>query len=168
MVVTTDDEWHFKITDNEGTMHYVECYGCALNLIKSYETLHIETFCDWYGPNYTITVDSKGYGAQVNINPTAALYLNGGSCEANRVAYNQTAADALKNGFSQYTSMFQQHDWDNPPTLMAISQAVELYNGTPTKGSTDSLLLPTVIGVGSVIGAATGFVAYKKLRRKQD
>jgi len=67
MVVTTDDEWHFKVTDGEGIMHYVECYGCALNLIKSYETLHIETFCDWYGPNYTITVDSKGYGAQVNV-----------------------------------------------------------------------------------------------------
>ena len=111
MMVTIDDEWHFRVTDGTGNVHYVECYGCTLNLIKMYETLHIQSYCYWYEPNYSITVDTTAYGAQVIVTPTTAIYLNGGSCDANRVAYNQTAADALKTDFSQYTSLFQQHDW---------------------------------------------------------
>ena len=43
-------------------MHYVECMMCALMLINNYETLHIETYCDWSGPSYPITIDSTNYG----------------------------------------------------------------------------------------------------------
>ena len=170
MPVTVDDEWHFRITDGAGNIHYVECYGCALNLIKMYETLHIQSFCDWYGPNYSITVDSTGYDAQVIVNPISAMYLNGGSCNANRVAYNQTAADALKDGYSQFTSLFQQHDWAQPPTVMTVAQAVTMYNGNKqiTQTSSDSFLLPTLIGAACVAALATGFAGYKKLRRKQS
>jgi hypothetical protein len=131
-----------------------------------YETLHIQSFCDWYGPNYGITVDSTANGAQVIVTPTNAIYLNGGSCDANRVAYNQTAADALQTGFSQYTSLFQQHDWAQPPTVMTVAQAVVMYNGNK-QASSNSLPLALLVGTGCVASVATGFAAYKKLKRKQ-
>ena len=93
MDVTPESQARYKITDGTGNIHYVECFMCAMQLINDYETLHIETYCDWYGPNYPITVDTSNYGATVNVSPSTAMFLRGGSCVTARAAYNQTAAD---------------------------------------------------------------------------
>ena len=63
MDVTSESQVRYRVTDGNGKAHYVECYMCALQLINDYESLHIETYCDWYGPNYPITVDTSNYGA---------------------------------------------------------------------------------------------------------
>ena len=139
---------------------------CALNLIKFSETLHIETFCDWYGPNYPITIDSTEYGAQVTVNPPTAMYIYTGDCENNRVAYNQTAADNLKTGYSQYTSLLQQHDWPETPEVIPVTQAVQLYTNV---GSQDNTSLITVIVAISavVVIAIVGVGAYLKFKPKK-
>jgi hypothetical protein len=166
MVVTSDDEWHFKVTDGTSQAHYVECYLCALNLIKHYETLHIVSFCDWYGPAYPITVYSTGYGTQVSVTPTSAMVLNSGMCDGNRVAYNQTAADALKTDYSQYTSLLQQHEWLSPPTVMTISEAVAKFN--PNSARQDSSPVSTILPIAAGLSIATvaTILAFVKLRKK--
>ncbi len=169
MEVTMDDEAHFKITDGQGNMHYAECCMCALNLIKRYDTLHITTFCDWYGPNYTINVDSTSFGAHVTVTPTTAVYLYAGSCDNNRVAYNQTAAVALKNDYSEYTSMLQQHDWSEEPTAINVSQAVVMYNSNAKIENTtesNSLLVPALVAASSFAVIGVSIVSYRKFRQK--
>jgi len=165
MVVTADDEFHFNITDGQNQSRKVECIMCALNLIKFAETLHIETFCDWYGPNYKITIDSTGYGAQVTVNPDTAMYLYNGDCENNRIAYNQTAAENLKTGYSLYTSLLQQHDWSTTPDVIPITQALELY---VKKSTLDTAFPTTEIVIVSVAAAIVmvGFGAYWKSKKR--
>ncbi len=167
MTVTADDQTHFIITDSTGEIHYVECFMCALNLIKRYDTLHIQTFCDWYGPSSPIIIDSTGYGAQVIINPTTAMYLYTGSCANNRVAYNQTAADALATGYSQYTSRFQQHDWQFTPTVVSVAEGVNMYNEMSAEEAAKPVLVPVLISViVAIVVVAVAVVAYMKLKRK--
>ena len=167
MVVTADDELHFKITDGQNQTRKVECIMCALNLIKFAETLHIETFCDWYGPNYKITIDSTGYGAQVTVNPDTAMYLYVGDCENNRIAYNQTAADNLKTGYSQYTSLLQQHDWSTIPDIIPITRALDLY----VKNDTLDTTFPTaeiVVASIAVAIALVGVGVYLKSKKQSS
>ena len=76
MVVNAEAQEHFQVTDGNGDKHYVECMGCALKLLKTYETLHIETFCDWYGPDYKIVIDISEKGAITTVNPSSALVLS--------------------------------------------------------------------------------------------
>jgi len=167
MTVTEDDLWHFNVTDETGKQHYVECYMCALNLIKRYETLHIQAFCDWYGQDYPITVSSSGYGAQTTVNPQSAMYLYAGTCENNRVAYNETAADALGVGYSQNTSLLQQHEWISTPTIITVSEAIALYNPNSKKQDTqqnyNNLIL---VAFGSLGASAAVIVAVAKFRKK--
>lgn len=166
MVVTADDQWHFKVTDGNGNTIYVECFMCALNLIKRYDTLHIETFCDWYGPNYPITIDSTGKGTHITVNPPAAMYLYTGSCENNRVAYNQTAADHLTSNYSQYTSKFQQHAWQIQPTVVSVSQGVTLYNEMGIQEADKSFIVILLVGVIAVVAVVIGVFAYTRLKKK--
>jgi hypothetical protein len=165
--------WHFKVTDGIGKPHYVECFMCALNLVKRYETLHIQAFCDWYGPDYPITVDTTEYGAQATVNPQSAMYLYAGSCENNRVAYNQTAADELRGNYSANTSLFQQHEWASTPTVITVSEAIALYN--PNSAKQDSkqdpqqdytILVP--IAVGSILASAVAIFAVTKSRSRKS
>ena len=110
------------MTDGNGDKHYVECMGCALKLLKTYDTLHIETFCDWYGPDYKITIDISEKGTITTVNPSTALVLSGGGCTGNRVAYNQTAADALLiNGYSPYTMVMMQQALPSNTNVTTIS-----------------------------------------------
>ena len=96
----------YRITDENGTVHYAECYMCALRLLNKYSLVNITSYCDWYGPDYPIRVESSQYGKVITIDPSTAMFLNGGSCVANRVAYNQTAADDLmENGFSSENTL---------------------------------------------------------------
>jgi hypothetical protein len=166
MTVTADDQWHFKVTDGTGQIHYVECFMCALNLIDNYDTLHIETFCDWYGPNYPITIDSTGRGAQVVIDPPGAMYLYTGACAGNRVAYNQTAADALKTDYSQYTSQFQAHAWANSPTVVTVLDGVNMNNQMSPEEVAKPTLTPILIGAVVVIVVVLVAVAFFKLRKR--
>jgi hypothetical protein len=164
MVVTADDELHFKITDGQNQTRKVECIMCALNLIKFAETLHIETFCDWYGHNCKITIDSTEYGAQVIVNPDTTMYLYVGDCENNRIAYNQTAADNLKTGYSQYTSLLQQHDWSTTPDVIPITQALDLY----VKKDTLYTIFPTaeiIVASVAVAVALIGVGVYLKSKK---
>ena len=166
MKVTTDDQWHFRITDGNGQMHYVECFMCALNLIKDYDTLHIETFCDWYGPNYRITVDSTEKGKQVRINPPSAMFLRTSLCEDNRVAYNQTAAEKLTANYSQFTSVFQRHDWHFEPTRMKVAESVNLNNNM---GSRDIryVLLPVLVGPIVAVLIDVGSLLYFRVKQRR-
>jgi hypothetical protein len=165
MDVTPESQARYRVTDGTGQVHYVECFMCAMQLINDYETLHIETYCDWYGPNYPITIDTSNYGAQVTVNPSTAMFLRGGSCVTARVAYNQTAADnLLRNGFSQYTSPEQLYALPSTTQIKLVSDAISAWyakadaTGPPT---TLMLALIFVVGVATIGGS---IVAYKKLK----
>ncbi len=166
MAVTADDRYHFKVTDGNGQVHYVECFMCALNLVKRYDTLSIQTFCDWYGPDHPITIESTGFGAQVTVTPSTALYLYTGSCENNRVAYDETAANYLTTSYSMYTSAFQQHEWQFTPTVTTVKEGVNMYNEMSPQEGAASIMVPVLIAVICIIAVAIVIVAYKKLKRK--
>ena len=164
MDVTSESQARYKVTDGNGKVHYVECYMCAMQLINNYEKLHIETYCDWYGPNYPITIDTSNYGTTVTVNPSTAMYLRGGSCVTARAAYNQTAADnLLLQGFSQHTSPEQRYALPSSTEAKQIKEAIETWYAQPnTTNSQTPLTLVLVAGIGVTIIVASIF-AYKKL-----
>ncbi|HSQ48823.1 MAG TPA: hypothetical protein VLL96_03970 [Candidatus Deferrimicrobiaceae bacterium] len=170
MDVTPESQSRYRVTDGNGNTHLVECYMCALALVNDYESLHIETFCDWYGPDFPITVDSSNYGGKVIVNPPAAMFLRGGSCVTARAAYNQTAADnLLTQGYSQFTSPEQRYALPSSSQVKPVSEAIETWYSNPrnTEPSTPlALIIVAVIGVTIVI---TSIFAYRKLgtRSKQ-
>ena len=166
MTVGPDAVAHLKVTDGNGTTHYVECIGCALKLLKTYDTIHIETYCDWYGPDYPITADISQHGAISNINPVTSLLLVGGGCTGNRVAYNQTAADVLlANGFSQYTMMMMQQPLPANTNVTTIDKRALTFALTDTTTETlQSPLVPILLGVVAVAVVGLSIVAYKKIK----
>jgi len=166
MAVTADDQWHFKVTDGDGQVHYVECFMCALNLVKWYDVLHIETFCDWYGPNYSITIDSADKGKQVSVNPPSAMFLRTGFCEDNRVAYNQTAAEALAKDFSQFTSLFQQHRWKVEPTKATVFDGVNMRNDMLSRDLRPTLA-PIIMAPIIAVLVDVGIAIYIKVRQRR-
>jgi hypothetical protein len=165
MTVSADSQARYRITDGQGNLHYVECFMCALELINQYDTLHIETTCDWYGPGYPIIVDSKGYGQTVNVNPSNAIFLRGGSCVTARVAYNQTAADnLLTNGFSQYASSEQHYSLPSTTEVKSVKNAIQTWyiQADTNQGPVSiTLIFALVIGLVMIGGSV---VAYKKLK----
>jgi hypothetical protein len=167
MEVAEDAQAKYIITDGNGTVHYAECFMCALNLINKYDQLTITSYCDWYGPNYTVTVQSSQFGKDVNVTPSTAMFLNGGSCVINRVAYNQTAADVLlANGFSTYTLPEQHYDMPNGTNVTLVTQAaMTLAKNT----SNPTLTVPIIIGVfagAAIIGLS--ILSYKKLKSNKN
>ncbi len=166
MDVTVESQARYRVTDGHSYVHYVECFMCALQLLNDYETTHIATYCDWYGPNYSVTIDSTNYGQTVTVNPTTAIFLRGGSCVTARVANNQTAADnLLANGFSQYTSPEQQFAMPASTEVKTVVSAIQTWYAQP-KATDDptSLVLVLVSVVGAVVVVGSIF-AYKKLSR---
>jgi len=166
MTVGADAQEHLKVYDGNGTRHYVECIGCALKLLKTCTSLHIETYCDWYGPNYPIVIDISEHGAVTTVNPSTATTLVGGGCTGNRVAYNQTAVDALiANGFSQYTMMMMKQVLPANTNVTSIpTRAMTFAQNNPTPTPTTSPLLIAVLAVAGVAVIAGSFFAYKKLK----
>lgn len=166
MTVGPDALAHLKVTDGNGATHYVECIGCALKLLKTYDTIHIETYCDWYGPDYPITADISQHGAVSNINPESALLLVGGGCTGNRVAYNQTAADELlANGFSQYTMMMMKQALPANTNVTTITKRALTFAPTETTTETpQSPVIPIVLVVVAAAIVIGSIVAYKKLK----
>jgi hypothetical protein len=165
MNVGADAQSHLKVYDGNGTRHYVECIGCALKLLKTQDTLHIETYCDWYGPNYTVTADISGNGSQTTVSPSTALLLVGGGCTGNRVAYNQTAADELlSNGFSQYTMMMMQQALPANTNTTTITQRALSYvqnQEIQLSNSAVVIILIAIIGAILIIGSV---IAFRKLK----
>ena len=166
MDVTPESQVRYKVTDGSGKAHYVECFMCAMQLINDYETLHVETYCDWYGPNYPITIDTSNYGATVTVSPTTAMYLRGGSCVTARAAYNQTAADnLLANGFSQYTSPEQQYELPSTTQVKLVNDAISTwYAQADATAAPTSLTFVLILIVGIAVIAGS-IIAYKKLQR---
>jgi hypothetical protein len=167
MDVTPESQTRYKITDGTGNIHYVECFMCAMQLINDYQTLHIATYCDWYGPTYPIEVDTSNYGATVSVNPPTAIFLRGGSCVTARAAYNQTAADnLLSNGFSQNTSPEQQYALPSTTQVKLVNDAISTwYAKADATAAPTSLTLVLALAVGIVI-IISSVVAYKKLKSK--
>ncbi len=167
MDVTPESQLRYKIADGAGTVHYVECFMCALNLVNDYETLHIVTYCDWYGPNYPITIDSTNYGQAITVSPVTAIFLRGGSCVTARAAYNQTAADnLLANGFSQYTSPEQLYALPSSTNATLIKEAIRTWYAQPNATSSPTSLMLVLIAAIGVIFIVGSIVAYKKLSKK--
>ena len=172
MEVPVDSQARYVITDGSGKIHYTECFMCALNLVKDYLTLHIMTYCDWYGPNYPITIDSTDYGNTVVVTPSTAMFLRGGSCLTARAAYNQTAADNLINdGYSQYTSLEQQYSLPSMTTVKLVNDAIKAWylqpkpTGEPKGFSVLTLLLPVGVAVLVVVSSLLAYTRFKP--RKQ-
>jgi hypothetical protein len=166
MNVTADSQARYRLTDGTGKVHYVECFMCAMQLINDYESLKIQTYCDWYGPNYPITINTSNYGKTVSISPATAIYLRGGSCVTARAAYNQTAADNLfSNGFSQYTSPEQHYALPSNSQVKLVNEAISTwYAQADTTAAPTSLifLLFVIVGIVVIVGS---IIAYKKLKR---
>jgi hypothetical protein len=166
MDVTPESQARYKITDGTGNVHYIECYMCALQLINDYETLHIATYCDWYGSNYPITVDTSNYGATVNVSPSTAMFLRGGSCVTARAAYNQTASDnLLSSGYSQYTSPEQRYELPSTTQVKLVNAAISTWYAQADKTAVPTSLTFALVLILGVVIIAGSIVAYKKLRR---
>jgi hypothetical protein len=167
MDVTPDSQTRYRITDGTGKIHYVECFMCAMQLINDYDSLKIQSYCDWYGPNYPITINALNYGKTVSISPSTAIYLRGGSCVTSRAAYNQTAADnLLTSGFSQYTSPEQHYALPSTTQVKLMNDAINSwYAQADTTAAPTSLVLVLFLVVGvAIIGGS--IVAYKRLKRQ--
>ncbi len=166
MDVSHDSQERYIITDGDGKTHYVECFMCALSLINDYKALQIQTYCDWYGSNYPITVTSVNYGGSVTVSPSTAIYIRGGSCVTARSAYNQTAADnLLTNGFSQYTSSEQRYSLPANTDVVLVSNAIDRWYAQPdsTRKETSTVFI-IVVAVGVVLTTGS-ILAYRKLKR---
>jgi hypothetical protein len=137
-----------------------------MQLINDYETLKIQTYCDWYGPNYTVSADISQHGAVTTVDPPTALLLVGGGCTGNRVAYNQTAADSLlANGFSEYTMMMMQQAMPANTNVTTIpKKALTFVESETTTSPSIPYLVPIILGVVGVAVIAGSFIAYKKLK----
>ncbi len=165
MDVTAESQARYVVTDGNGNVHYVECFMCAMQLINDYNTLHIATYCDWYGPNYPIAIDTSNFGQTVSISPSTAIFLRGGSCVTARAAYNQTAADnLLANGFSQNTSPEQQYSLPSTTQVKLVNDAINTwYAKADATTAPTSLMLALSLVVGVVIIVGSVF-AFKKLK----
>jgi hypothetical protein len=165
MDVTLESQARYRVTDGTGNIHYIECYMCALQLVNDYETLHVVTYCDWYGSNYTITLDSQNFGATVTVSPSTAVFLRGGSCVTARVAYNQTAADnLLANGFSENTSPEQRYVLPSTTQVKLVNDAVSTwYSKADVTGVPTAVVLALALVLGIIIIGGS-ILAFKKLR----
>jgi hypothetical protein len=165
MEVGVDAQSHFAVYDGSGTRHWVECIGCALKLLKTYDTIRIETYCDWYGPDYPVIAEISQNGAVSTVNPSSALILMGGGCTANRVAYNQTAADELlANGYSEYTMMMMRQALPVNTNVTTIQKRALTFAATNQEATPPSYILPAVIAIVGILIIAGAIVAYKKLK----
>ncbi len=173
MRVSPEAQARYLATDQTGSVHYVECFMCALNLVKLYNQLDIISSCDWFGPDYSITVTSKNFGKDITIYPPSAMFLNGGNCVINRAAYNQTAAEALlTNGYSQFTLSDQQYTLpSNTKVTTVLSAAMEYGKASATTDPfpTNTVLVAVAaIGVVVMVGSVLAFRKLKQLTTNGD
>ena len=172
MLVTSEIKQHIKIADGSGAAHYACCQGCMLRLLdpkKGSSTLHIETYCDYYGPEYKIMIDATMNGNKTITTPSTAIILLGTkvvtSCANNRIAYNKTAADRLiSEGYSSYTMSWQKNPLPQgtpvmPVAMVAISMAQKGISYTPP-----SMTFPIILaGIGVLILIISSVILKKYL-----
>ena len=141
MTVDVNGQGRFKIFDATGSLHIACCPICALKLQRTYGDLNITSFCDYYGPNYPITIIAKNNGTDVTVNPSEALIIAAGSCTKNRIVYNSSAADALlappNNGTSKWLSALTNDTVASNANRQGIVQAA-LINGVGLPSPTPS------------------------------
>ena len=95
------------------------------------------------------------------------MYIYANDCENNRIGYNQTAADNLKDNYSQYTSKLQQHDWKETPEIIAIAEGVRKYSNISNTPNDAFFIEIAAILSAAIVIAAVGFsAAYSKLKRQ--
>ena len=165
MIITPEIQQHIDIVDGSGAAHYACCQGCMFRLLdqkNGYSSLHIETYCDYYGPEYKITIDCTQNGNYTVSTPNTAVILFGGkivpSCANNRIAYNSTAADRLiSEGYSAYTMSWQKNPLPEgtpvmPAAMVAPNLAQKGISYTPP-----ALTIPLLLGgVGLVVLLISG------------
>jgi hypothetical protein len=99
-----------------------------LDPVKGYDQIHIETFCDWYGPEFKIIIEARNHGNSTVVNPDTALLLLGAmvvpGCGNTRIAYNQTAAEMLlMDGYSKHTMIHQRNELPEGTPIKTIPSA---------------------------------------------
>ena len=163
MTVTADSQWRYRVTDGEGTQHYVEC--SCVPLVKSINMRPtIETTATGYGPGYPIVVIQRGW-SDSNVSPTHGSILRGGSCVTARNAYNQTAADnLLAYGYSSYTSPEQQYVLPTRTEVKTVADAIESWYAQPIDNTSETVLILSIVGIGISI-TVLSIYAFKKIKQ---
>jgi hypothetical protein len=95
------------------------------------------------------------------------MYLYAGGCDSNRVAYNQTAADFLKDNYSEYTSVFQQHQWQETPQVISVAEATAMYNKVIQQENASPFIMPAIAAAVIIAVAAVGFAAFRARKSPQ-
>jgi hypothetical protein len=162
MDVNPTGQARFRIVDTNGTTHIACCPMCALKLLNNTNgELNITSYCDYYGPSYPIKISIKAYGNQVQVIPSTALIINGGSCTKNRIVYNSSAADALlappNDGTSQWLPSNTNATVLANATRMTISQAALTY-GVPEFSAAAMIL---------VFASVVAFVVFATKRHRR-
>jgi len=175
MLITPDMKEHFFITDGEGNRIYVCCQACMLRIldpVKGYDQIRIETFCDWYGPEYKIIIEAKNHGNDTMVNPDTVVLLLGAmvvpGCGSTRIAYNQTAAEMLlMDGYSKYTMMHQRNQLPEGTPIVTVASAATMLS--TRVGITYVAPRPWLVIAVSVIGVivlAESSLMHKSLESK--
>ena len=170
MLVTSEIKQHIDIVDGSGASHYACCQGCMLRLLdqkKGSSTLHIETYCDYYGPEYKITIDCTQNGNNTVTTPNTAVILLGGkvvaSCANNRIAYNKTASDRLiSDGYSAYTMSWQKNPLPQGTPVMPVAMVAKTMAQKGISYTPPSLTFPLILGgFGILVLVVSGFTLRK-------
>jgi len=177
MIITSDMKEHIFITDSQSNRIYACCQACMLRIldpVKGYDQIHIETFCDWYGPEFKIIIETRNHGNSTVVNPDTALLLLGAmvvpGCSNTRIAYNQTAAEMLlMDGYSKHTMIHQRNELPEGTPIKTIPSAATMLS--TRVGITYIAPKPWLVIALTVIGIivlAESFVAYKSLMPKEE
>jgi Dockerin type I domain len=133
MTVDATGQARFRILDAYGTTHIACCPVCTMKLVKTYGRFNITSYCDQYGPSHPIKMNIEKYGSQLQVTPSTAMIIIGGSCSKNRIVYNSSAADILlappNNGTSQWLSPLSNSTVEANATRMGIVQAALKFGG---------------------------------------
>lgn len=172
MEIMPEMDEHFIIHDTQDNRMHACCIGCALRLldpVKGHEEIRIETFCDYYGPNYKIIIDAEEHGNVTTVTPDTARILLGAkvvqSCANNRIAYNQAAVDGLlEKGYSEYTMSYQHIPLPEGTPVVMIPMAAPMLAAKGIAYTPPSPLTPTLLLIVGIIVLVGSFVSYKKLK----
>ena len=134
MNVDPTGQARLRILDTNGTTHIACCPMCAFKLLNATNgELNITSYCDYYGTSYPIRMSIRAYGGEVQVSPSSALIINGGSCAKNRIVYNSSAADGLlappNNGTSPWLSPLTNATVLANATRMGVAQAALQFGG---------------------------------------